>query len=54
VAQQKAGPQDMKAVFERFLDERLKATGAGMSQQQKDELFSQFERWQTQSAAESH
>jgi uncharacterized protein len=55
VAQQKnASPQEMKAVFERFLDERLKATGADMTQQQKDDLFSQFERWQTQSVSESH
>jgi uncharacterized protein len=54
VAQQKGAPVDMKAVFERFLDERLKATGAGMTQQQRDDLFSQFERWQTQSASDSH
>jgi uncharacterized protein len=54
VAQQKGAPVNMKSVFERFLDERLKATGAGMTQQQKDDLFSQFERWQTQSASDTH
>lgn len=51
VAQQKGAPQDMKTVFERFLDERLKAMGSDMTQQQKDELFDQFERWQTQAAS---
>ena len=40
--------QDMKAVFERFLDERLRMSGgAAMTQQQKDDLFGQFEHWQT-------
>jgi TRAP transporter TAXI family solute receptor len=43
-------PQELRTVFERFLDERLKLNGAAMSQQQKDELFSQFEHWQTQAA----
>lgn len=34
-------------MFERFLDERLHASGGDMSQQQKDDLFGQFQRWQT-------
>jgi uncharacterized protein len=39
--------QDMKLIFSRFIDQREQATGgAPMSQQQKDDLFSQFERWQ--------
>jgi TRAP transporter TAXI family solute receptor len=43
---QTATPQDLRAMFERFLDERLRATGATMTQQQKDDLFAQFQRWQ--------
>jgi TRAP-type uncharacterized transport system substrate-binding protein len=39
-------PQDIRVMFERFLDERLRAAGAQMSQQQKNELFVQFQRWQ--------
>jgi len=43
-----AGPRDLKAVFQRFLEERLTVSGAqGMSQDQKDELFGQFQRWLT-------
>jgi TRAP-type uncharacterized transport system substrate-binding protein len=39
--------QALKAIFARFVDERQQATGgAPLSQQQKDDLFSQFERWQ--------
>lgn len=42
-----AGPQDLKEMFMRFINERQQAAGSGgMSQQQKDELFNQFERWQ--------
>jgi TRAP-type uncharacterized transport system substrate-binding protein len=42
-----AKPQDLKAVFARFLDERQQAAGgAPLSQQEKDQLFSQFEAWQ--------
>lgn len=42
-----ASPADMRTSFERFLDERLQATGGtAMTQQQKDDLFTQFERWQ--------
>jgi TRAP transporter TAXI family solute receptor len=46
-------PQELKSVFERFLDERLKLNGVAMSQQQKDELFGQFERWQSQPGSAS-
>jgi uncharacterized protein len=46
VAKQVA-PQDARVMFERFLDERLHASGGDMSQQQKDDLFGQFQRWQT-------
>ena len=43
----KPGGPDMRAMFQRFLDERLQVTGGGgMSQQQKEDLFNQFERWQ--------
>lgn len=45
-ARQRA-PQDVRTMFERFLEERLKASGAEMTQQQKDDLFAQFQRWQT-------
>ncbi len=39
--------QDLKAIFARFIDERQQATGGTpMSQQQKEELFGQFENWQ--------
>jgi len=42
-----ADPSDLKAVFQRFLDEGLQANnGHGMTQAQKDELFGQFQRWQ--------
>ncbi|HUK58574.1 MAG TPA: TAXI family TRAP transporter solute-binding subunit [Stellaceae bacterium] len=51
---QKGAPSDLKVVFQRFLDERLKAMGSDMTQQQKDELFDQFERWQTQTSSASH
>jgi uncharacterized protein len=39
-------PPDIRVMFERFLDERLSATGMEMSQKQKDDLFAQFQRWQ--------
>ncbi len=43
--------QALKAIFARFIDERQQAAGGQpLSQQQKDELFSQFERWQKQQA----
>jgi uncharacterized protein len=39
--------QDLKAIFSRFIDERQQATGgAPMTQQEKDQLFGQFEAWQ--------
>jgi TRAP-type uncharacterized transport system substrate-binding protein len=39
--------QDLKAIFSRFIDERQQATGGlPMSQQEKDQLFGQFEQWQ--------
>ncbi len=39
--------QDLKTIFARFIDERQQAAGgAPMTQQQKDDLFGQFERWQ--------
>lgn len=42
-------PQDFKAVFSRFIDERRQAGGTvGMTEQQKDELFKQFQRWQSE------
>lgn len=44
---QRAAPQDIRTMFERFLNERLQASGANMTQQQKDDLFTQFERWQS-------
>jgi TRAP-type uncharacterized transport system substrate-binding protein len=40
--------QDLKTIFARFIEERQQATGGqGMTQQQKDELFNQFQRWQS-------
>jgi uncharacterized protein len=39
--------QALKAIFARFIDERQQVTGGmPLTQQQKDDLFSQFERWQ--------
>jgi TRAP-type uncharacterized transport system substrate-binding protein len=39
--------QDLKGIFSRFIDERQQATGgAPMTQQEKDQLFGQFEAWQ--------
>jgi TRAP-type uncharacterized transport system substrate-binding protein len=45
-----AGPAvaDLKEIFIRFLDERSKAGGVTLSQQRKEELFSQFQRWRQQ------
>ncbi|HYB11620.1 MAG TPA: TAXI family TRAP transporter solute-binding subunit [Alphaproteobacteria bacterium] len=43
----KANPEEMKAIFYRFIDERQRASGGpAMSSQQKEELFNQFEKWQ--------
>lgn len=44
-----AGPddQDLKAIFARFIDERQQATGGTpLTQQQKDDLFGQFQQWE--------
>lgn len=39
--------QDLRAIFSRFIDERQQAAGGpALTQQQKDELFGQFELWQ--------
>jgi len=39
--------QDLKGIFSRFIDERQQATGGSpMTQQEKDQLFGQFESWQ--------
>jgi uncharacterized protein len=39
--------QDLRTIFSRFIDERQQASGgAPLTQQQKDELFGQFELWQ--------
>ncbi len=41
-------PQDMRTIFSRFVEERQQAGGGqAMTQQQKDELFNQFLRWQS-------
>lgn len=39
-------PQNIEVMFERFLDERLRASGTQMSPQEKAALFAQFRRWQ--------
>jgi uncharacterized protein len=45
------GEEALKAIFARFIDERQQAAGGvPLSQQQKDDLFSQFERWQKSQA----
>ena len=39
--------QSLKAIFARFVDERQQAAGGvPLSQQQKEDLFTQFEQWQ--------
>lgn len=39
--------QDLRAIFSRFIDERQQAAGGPpLSQEQKNELFGQFELWQ--------
>jgi uncharacterized protein len=39
--------QDLKTIFSRFIDERQQAAGGqAMTQQEKDQLFGQFELWQ--------
>jgi TRAP-type uncharacterized transport system substrate-binding protein len=40
-------PQDLKAAFSQFIEDRQKAAGgAVLTDQQKDELYQQFQRWQ--------
>jgi hypothetical protein len=40
-------PQDLKAAFSQFIEDRQKAAGAAvLTDQQKDELYQQFQRWQ--------
>jgi uncharacterized protein len=40
-------PQDLKAVFSQFIEDRQKAAGgAALTEQQKYELYQQFQRWQ--------
>jgi TRAP-type uncharacterized transport system substrate-binding protein len=39
--------QDLRSIFSRFIDERQQAAGGSpMTQQEKDQLFGQFELWQ--------
>jgi len=40
-------PDDLKQIFERFIEERLLVAGRKMSQDQKDDLFNQFQHWQS-------
>jgi len=40
--------QDLKTIFSRFIEERQQAAGGqAMTPQQRDELFNQFQRWQS-------
>ena len=40
--------EDLKTIFARFIEERQQATGGqAMTQDQKDELFNQFQKWQS-------
>jgi len=40
-------PDNLKQIFERFIEERFLVDGKKMSQDQKDELFNQFQHWQS-------
>jgi TRAP-type uncharacterized transport system substrate-binding protein len=40
--------QQMRDIFVKFLEERARVSGQPMTAQQKQELFDQFKRWQTQ------
>jgi TRAP-type uncharacterized transport system substrate-binding protein len=43
-----SGPQDLQTIFSRFIEQRQKASGGpALSEQEKNELFKQFQRWQT-------
>ncbi len=48
VAARQTSPTALRVMFERFLEDKLKASGSAMTQQQKDDLFGQFEHWQSQ------
>ena len=50
VAARQTSPTALRVMFERFLEDKLKASGSAMTQQQKDDLFAQFEHWQSQSS----
>ena len=44
--------RELKDIFTRFLDERARLSGGqAMTEQRKNELFEQFQRWQNQSQA---
>jgi uncharacterized protein len=41
-------PDDLKAMFAHYIDERRRSTGgAPMTQQEKDDLFQQYHRWES-------
>jgi len=41
-------PEDLQAMFAHYIDERRRSTGgAPMSQQEKDDLFHQYHRWES-------
>ena len=41
-------PQDLRTIFSRFIEQRQQAAGGqAMTPQQRDELFNQFQRWQS-------
>jgi len=40
-------PQDLKAAFSQFIEDRQKAAGAAaLTDQQREDLYQQFQRWQ--------
>jgi uncharacterized protein len=41
--------KEMRLIFSRFLDERMKASGSSMPDSEKDKLFDEFKGWQQQS-----
>jgi hypothetical protein len=41
-------PEDLKAMFTQYVDERRRSTGgAAMTQQEKDDLFQKYNRWES-------
>jgi uncharacterized protein len=49
VAEGTSKPADLHQVFQRFLDQRLQLShGEGMTQEEKDALFGQFQRWESE------